>query len=80
MQKDPSQGTLGSTCGLGQGQARKALVPCLIGKSFQRGHRSLAGMAASLVLGWNRTPFSFPPPGHLLVRMFFLSSKHRASQ
>lgn len=49
----PSQGTLGSTCGLGQGQARKALVPCLIGKCSQRGHRSLADMTASLVLGWN---------------------------
>lgn len=52
VQKDPSQGTLGrSTCGPGQGQARKTLVPCLMGKCSLRGHRSLAGMAASLVLG-----------------------------
>ena len=58
IQKDPSQGSIqawGGTCGLGHNQAedRKALVPCLIGKGSQRGHRSLVGVADSLVLGWN---------------------------
>lgn len=70
---------LGRHYGLGQNQAKdwKALVPCLIGKGSQRGHRSLAGMAASSILGWNILQLA--SLRHSLVAISFLSSKHRES-
>ena len=58
MQKEPSQGGIqpwGGTVDWARTKRKteKVLVPCRIGRGSQRGHRSLAGGAASLILGWN---------------------------